>query len=104
MEARSENGEAVSALLFVAGLALVPAALVATPEWIDSRVIQPARVALHSLGLAAGEADPGFMAMIQRTTWVRIPAMFVGAVCVFYNLSLFRSHGPRRPEDDDRFR
>lgn len=98
MGARTESDEVLSAATFVAGLALMPVSLLVPAQWIDTRTIQPVRIVLHSIGLAAAEAEPGWLPLMMRTAHVRTLALFVGALCVLANLDLFRN--TRRPEDE----
>jgi hypothetical protein len=100
MDARGDGYDVLSALTFVAGLVLVPVAFFIPAEVIDASVVQPVRDVLHSIGLAAAEAEPGLMPLVRRTSYVRMPALFLGALCVVCNLYLFRNPQcrDRRPD------
>lgn len=96
-----ESVEVISAAMFVAGLVLVVVAMIVPADFIDREFIQPAWPLFRALRLAPPTPDPSSTAMHLRAAWMRLPALFVGALFVLDNLYLFGS-ARRRVRRNDR--
>jgi hypothetical protein len=100
MDDGDQNADLLCATAFVVGVVLVPLALLIPPGCIDRWLIQPAWPSLHAVGLAPNAPDPWILAVMRRELWIRLPAMFVGALFVVGNLHLFRNRQRRAPRKD----
>jgi len=100
MDDGDQNADLLCATAFVVGLVLVPLALIIPAGFVDRWLIQPAWLRLHDVGLAPAVPDPSMPAVMRRELWIRLPAMFIGALFVIGNLHLFRNRRRRAQQKD----
>jgi hypothetical protein len=100
MDDGDQSADVVCATAFVAGLVVVPLALLIPPGWVDRWLIQPAWPALHAVGLAGDAPDPSALAVLRREWCIRLPTMFAGGLLVLGNLHLFRNRRERARRRD----
>jgi len=91
MTPRDETSDLLSGAAFVAGLVLVPLAVGCPPGYVDRWLIQPAWALLQDSGLTDAALDRSHFAVLGRESWVRMPALSIGALLVLDNLHLFRN-------------